>query len=170
MWRTPSLSRILVALMVAGFTATLLAASPHYKRGGKPVCTIDTSDGSASCTSGLVAGLGNDDIHIEVTVTASAGTLCHNPGNSLEVPGQNPATGSGSGSVDIDAGAIKNGTATIPAVETEPVVFDPVTAETAGCPNGNWTATVDQSSVSYSGFYSFQQPEGNQINSLSFAF
>jgi hypothetical protein len=107
---------------------------------------------------------------IVVTVSGTAGTFCHNPGNSNVVAGQNPAEGSSTGGVLIDDSDIKNGTLVIPPISTGAVTFTAPSAAEAGCPNPNWTVTVDTSNPEFSGFYSFQQPAGQQINSLSFDF
>lgn len=161
---------VLVAMALAiGVGAVVQAASPHYKKDGQPVCTI-ASDGSSSCTAGSVSGLGNDNILIVVTVTGEAGTVCHNPGNNNAVPGQNPASGSSTGGTLIDGSQIKNGTVVIPPISTGPVTFTAPSAAEAGCPNSSWTVTVDTTNATYEGFYSFQQPPGQQINKLSFAF
>jgi hypothetical protein len=161
---------VLMAALIATTTTAVFAASPHYKKGGKPVCTIDAGTGAATCSTGEVAGLGNEDVLIVVTVSGSAGTFCHNPGNTNIVPGQNPAEGSSTGTQLIDADEIKNGTLVIDPISTDAVTFTAPSSEEAGCPNPQWTVTVDTSNVEFSGFYSFQQPPGTQINKLSFAF
>src|SRR5262245_47982231 len=116
------MKRFVCASFVAISCAVVVAASPHYKKDGKPTCAI-AGDGSSSCTSGEVAGLGNENVLVVVTVNGIAGTLCHNPGNSLEVPGQNPAEGSASAGVFIDSSQIKNGTLVIPPITTVLLFF-----------------------------------------------
>ena len=166
-----AITALTAALVLTATTTTaVFAASPHYKRGGQPVCTIDAETGAATCSTGEVAGLGNEDVLIVVTVSGSAGTFCHNPGNTRIVPGQNPAEGSSTGTQLIDADEIKNGTLVIDPIDTDAVTFTAPSPEEAGCPNPSWTVTVDTGNVEFSGFYSFQQPPGNQINRLSFAF
>jgi hypothetical protein len=161
--------RILVALVVSAATATLIAASPHYKKGGQPACSIDTSTGTASCSQGLVAGLGNDDVRVTLSVLATDGQICHNPGNPDNyVLGQNPATASGSSTLNIGANQIKNGTLTIPPISAT-AVLAASSAAAAGCPNPNWTVTL-AGNPTYSGVYSFQQPPGVTIEKLSFTF
>ena len=162
--------RLVVAGIVSlGLSGVLLAASPHWKHGAQPVCTI-AADGSGHCTSGEVAGLGNGDVLIVVTLTASEGTFCHSPGNGKIVPGRNPATGSSTGGTFLSNSQIKNGSLTVPSIDVAaPVVSDIPTPQEAGCPNANWTVTLD-GVITYDGFYSFQQPAGQQINRLSFAF
>src|SRR5215210_5812012 len=82
---------VLVAVIATlALTATAaLAASPHFKRGGSPVCTVDQSGASASTTCrGVLAGLGNDDLLITTTVSGSAVYQCQNQGGNT-APGQN---------------------------------------------------------------------------------
>jgi hypothetical protein len=159
----------LAALIVSVTAAVVFAASPHYKKGGQPVCTavVNGATITATCSAGEASGLGNEDIRILVTLNGSAGTFCHNPGNSNIVPGQNPAIGTSATPVDIPGSAVKNGTATIPEISASLTITTP-TAAAAGCPNDNWTVTLGP--ASFTGFYSFQQPAGTQIDSLSFAF
>lgn len=166
-WRRDSrMKKFLVAVLAAAFGTTLIAANPHYKKGGQPVCTIEGD--TASCGTGLVAGLGNADVRVTVSLGAVADTFCHNPGNSNIVPGQNPAEATGSTSVDLSADQIKNGTLTLPAISTTVTVPVP-TAEGADCPNNNWTVTLGP--VVYGpGVYTFEQPPGTPIAKLSFEF
>jgi hypothetical protein len=50
-----------------------LAQNPHFKKGGEPVCTVSGSGASRSTTcSASLAGLGNGDLLIEVTVSGFA--------------------------------------------------------------------------------------------------
>lgn len=161
-------SRLLVALFFSVTAAAVIAASPHYKKGGQPVCTINTINGSATCSSGTVAGLGNDDVQVSVSLSASAGTFCQNPGNGNIVPGQNPANATGTSTLDFSADQIKNGTLTIPPISVSVTVATP-TASAAGCPNDNWTVLLGP--VTYGpGFYAFYQPPGTLIPQLSFQF
>jgi hypothetical protein len=63
--------------------------------------------------------------------------------------------------------AVKNGNASLPEISASLTITTP-TAAAAGCPNDNWSVTLGP--ASFSSFYSFQQPAGTQIDSLSFAF
>jgi hypothetical protein len=68
---------------------------------------------------------------------ATGTTVCMNPGNSLQVPGQNPATPAPvSGSALITR--VKNGTVSF-TVETD--APENPTPQSAGCPGNNWTAS-----------------------------
>ena len=160
--------RVLVALFVGVAAAAVIAASPHYKKDGQPVCSINSINGTATCSSGTVSGLGNADVQVSVTLNASAGTFCHNPGNTNIVPGQNPATTVATSTLDFSADQIKNGTLVIPPISVTATVATP-SAQTAGCPNDNWTVTLGN--VTYGpGFYAFYQPPGTLIQQLSFSF
>lgn len=163
------MSRLLVALFISVTAAAVIAASPHYKKGGQPVCTINNVNGTATCSAGTVAGLGNDDVRVTVSLSASAGTFCHNKGNPDNiVPGQNPATAVASSTLNFSPDQIKNGTLSIPPISVTVTVATP-TADTAGCPNDNWTVTLG--TVTYGpGFYTFEQPPGTVIQQLSFQF
>jgi hypothetical protein len=81
----------LIVLVVARLTATAaLAASPHFKKNGEPSCLIGGSAISKSVTcSGVLAGLGGEDLEIDVTVSGFAVYQCQNPSGKNEPPGQN---------------------------------------------------------------------------------
>ena len=133
---------IAVALLcAASFTATAVAASPHFKKGGEPVCTISSSSASSkstTCTATL-AGLGNGDLNITTTVRGFAVYQCQNAGGNI-APGQNRVlVGPVTAPTTIPSGSIKNGSVTFttnPAVLTAPST---VSGSQAGCPNPNWT-------------------------------
>lgn len=117
-----------------------LAASPHFKKGGEPVCTVSVSGASSSTTcSASLAGLGNGDLLIEVTVSGFAVYQCQNQGGNT-APGQNKVlVGPVTAPTTIPGDQIKNGNVsftTNPAVLTAPAT---VTGAEAGCPNPNWT-------------------------------
>src|SRR6266508_1949426 len=140
--------RILIALAMALAVATLsvstassaTAASPHFKKGGEPVCTVTTSGATSSTTcTGALAGLGNDDLLIATTVSGFAVYQCRNQGGNT-APGQNKVlVGPVVAPTFISGDEIKNGNlrfTTNPAVLTSPAT---VTGAEAGCPNPNWT-------------------------------
>ena len=117
-----------------------LAASPHFKKGGEPVCTVSGSGATRSTTcSASLAGLGNGDLLIEVTVSGSAVYQCSNNGGNT-APGQNKVlVGPTTTPTLIPGDQIKNGNVsftTEAAVLTAPAT---VTGAQAGCPNPNWT-------------------------------
>ena len=127
-----------IALLITAPTAT--AASPHFKKGGTPVCTVSTS-GSTSSTmcSGSLAGLGNGDVDLNTTVSGFAVYQCQNGGGNT-APGQNKVlVGPVTAPTHIPGTEIKNGNlafTTNPAVLSAPST---VTGAEAGCPNPHWT-------------------------------
>ena len=132
---------VLVVPLTLGLVAsTATAASPHFKKGGSPTCTVGGS-GSTSSTvcSASLAGLGGGDLVINVTVGGEAVYQCQNGGGNT-APGQNRVlVGPVTAPTTIPANQIKNGNVsftTNPAVLTAPTT---VTGAAAGCPNPNWT-------------------------------
>jgi hypothetical protein len=132
---------VLTAVALVLLTALpTLAASPHFKRGGEPTCTITGSGSSKTvvCT-GTLSGLGNEDVHIDTTVSGFAVYQCRNNGGNI-APGQNRVLeGPTTTPTDIDSDAIKNGNlkfTTNPATLTAATT---VSAAAAGCPSSNWT-------------------------------
>jgi hypothetical protein len=156
---------VILSLVAAlGPASAASAASPHFKRGGSPTCTITgtgTASTSTTCTATL-AGLGNEDLLIDTTVAGSAVYQCQNRGENI-APGQNRVlVGPVTEPTEIDSDAIKNGNlrfVTNPAVLTAP---ETVTGAEAGCPNPNWTGvnpTLTVTSITLD----IQQPVGTTI-------
>ena len=140
-----SRTRILIAAAVVAvfgaLSAVAIAASPHFKHGGEPVCTITgtgTNSTSTTCTASL-SGLGGGDLDINTTVSGFAVYQCQNNGGQT-APGQNRVlVGPVTEPTHIPGSAIKNGNLTFttdPAVLSAPTT---VTGAQAGCPNPNWT-------------------------------
>ena len=116
------------------------AASPHFKHGGEPTCTITGSGSSQTVVCGAsLAGLGNGGLKIDVIISGFAVYQCQNPGGNL-VPGQNKVLeGPQDVTTTVNADQIKHGTVTF---TTDPNVLKAaptVSGTVAGCPNGNWT-------------------------------
>jgi hypothetical protein len=134
---------VILATLFAAIVFTsspALAASPHFKKGGEPVCTVSTATASSSTTcSASLAGLGNGDLLLETTVSGFAVYQCQNQGGNV-APGQNKVlVGPVTAPTTIPGDQIKNGNVsftTNPAVLTAPGT---VTGAEAGCPNPNWT-------------------------------
>jgi hypothetical protein len=130
------LTTIFAAMVVA---SPAFAASPHFKKGGEPVCTFSgTTSIPVTCTASL-AGLGNADLQADLSVSGFALYQCQNAGGNT-APGQNKVLeGPATSNTSIPASAIKNGNLTF---TTEPATLSAaptVSGATAGCPNPNWT-------------------------------
>jgi hypothetical protein len=127
-----------VLAVAVAFPAT--AASPHFKQGGEPVCTVtQTADGPSTQCRATLAGLGNEDLLITVSMSGSAVYTCQNKGGNT-APGQNKVlVGPAVAPTLIDSDAIKNGNVTFTTNPTPPLnAPDEVSGAAAGCPNGNW--------------------------------
>ena len=136
-----ALSIALLAMAAAVVAPAATAASPHFKRGGSPVCTIGSSGSSSTsttCTASL-AGLGNETLVVDVTVSGFAVYQCSNQGGNV-APGQNKVlVGPVTEPTVIPADQIKNGTVTF---TTDPAVLSApsrVSGSQAGCPNSHWS-------------------------------
>ncbi len=167
MRRLATIVVLALGLVLVG-AQTSLAASPHFKHGGEPTCTINfTSPSSASVTcTATLAGLGNDDLLVTTSTSGTAVYQCQNNGGNI-APGQNKVlVGPATSTTSIPADQIKNGNLTFttnPAVLTAPTT---VSAAVAGCPNNNWTGvnpvlTVTDISLT------IEQPPGTVIFSCS---
>jgi hypothetical protein len=147
---------LFVGLFVAVTAASVFAANVHFK-GGQPTCT---ADGLTITYTGQLAGLGNEDVKVDISGSATFETTCQNRGGT-EAPGRNPAIAQFSGSVSIPANEIKNGTTPFLA---EATITEPTpTAAEAGCPNGNWTVNVGEATGFSSVTLTVEQPAGTVV-------
>lgn len=104
-----------------------------------------TDNGTTLTTTGKLAGLGNGDLAITVSVKGIATKItCTNPGGK-EAPGQNKPGVTAAASQTILSNEIKNGTVTINLTTSEPAQLTP---KQAGCPNNRWTSRIDDVSFS----------------------
>jgi hypothetical protein len=127
-----SVLTIALALLVVPLA---YAASVHFK-GGNPTFT---DQGTTLNTCFSLAGLGNQDVTITVVANGLIDTTCTNPGGNV-APGQNKTPVSPTTQVTIPSNQIKNGNLSVCLATKTPQA--PTAAE-AGCPNGNWTASVN---------------------------
>ncbi len=147
------------------------AANPKYKKDGKPVCTVSIvgGTGTASCTSGSVSGLGNEDVRVSVSLSVSAPTICTPPGNpGNTVPGLHRASATGSSTISFSPDQIKNGSLTLPPISASVTLAVP-SADAAGCPNSHWNVLLGTPSFG-AGTYTFEQPIGTEVPALTFSF
>jgi hypothetical protein len=128
---------LLVALVLTASAAS--AASPHFKKGGEPVCMFSGTTSIPVRCSGVLAGLGNQDLNIHLSVSGFALYQCQNGGGNT-APGQNKVlVGPAESDTAIPASAIKNGNLTFNTNPATLTAADTVSGATAGCPNPNWT-------------------------------
>ena len=135
MRRTAFVAIATFTTLVLGSSAAF-AASPHLK-GRNPVSFTD--NGLTLTATVSYAGLGNFDTFQELTATGNTVSTCTNKGENA-APGQNPAPTTTSGGTAVPKSDIKNGNVTITTTTNAPVTPIP---GAPGCPNPNWTETID---------------------------
>ena len=116
------------------FTTAVYAANVHFKSD-----PIVRDNGTTLTLCAALAGLGNEDLTITVSVTGTADTTCISPGGN-EAPGQNKIPYAASVSTTIRSTEIKNGTVSFCVTTPGP---RPISARLAGCPNNNWRARIN---------------------------
>lgn len=128
-----------LTVVVGSLTAwNAFAASPHVKGGRNAAGVITADQGKTLEACITLSGLGGGDLYATVIAQGVPVTTCTSPGGN-EAPGQNPATGTYSGTDITPSSEIKNGTVTVCAnTDTPP---NPSGIE-GGCPNNNWSATI----------------------------
>ena len=128
--------------MLAAFVLTssaAFAASPHFKKGGEPVCTFSGSTSIPVSCGGTLSGLGNNDLNIHLAVSGFALYQCQNGGGNTAAGQNKVLEGPATSDTAIPADAIKNGNLTF-ATNPATLTADPtVSGAVAGCPNPNWT-------------------------------
>jgi hypothetical protein len=88
---------------------------------------------------GLAAGLGPQDVIVQLLANGAPKVLCFNPkGNS--VPGQNPPKVTSKGNVFLDSDSFdKNGSVHFDVTAGSP---QSLSSKQLGCPNDSWTAVI----------------------------
>lgn len=134
MRRTGLISAIAaLALAEAGVT---WAAAPHMKNGDPSFF----DRGLQLEATGLLAGLGQVDLTVNLTATANVEATCTNPSSgNHQPPGQNPAPLTVTGSQAIPAADITNGNTTFDVFTALPQTPIP---QAPDCPNTQWKEDI----------------------------
>jgi len=160
--------RRIIVILAACFVATIafaspaVAASPHFKKGGEPVCSFSgTTSIPVTCTATL-SGLGNQDVNVHLSVSGFALYQCQNGGGNI-APGQNRVlAGPATSDTAIPASAIKNGNLTFTTNPATLTAAATVGGDVAGCPNTNWTGVNPTLTLTDIGLV-IEQPPGTPI-------
>src|SRR5437763_5543235 len=131
-----------VALAGAGMPAH--ADSVHLKGGAHSAPTF-RDNGLTLTASGALAGLGNQDLVVNLTATGNPIAVCVNPsvrnGKDNEPPGQNPAPVTLTANPEaIPASEIKNGNVSF-GLTTNPPTNNPIPGA-PDCPNHLWNEVI----------------------------
>lgn len=125
---------LLGVVAAVALSSVALAANVHFKNG-----PTFTDQGTTLQATGALAGLGNKDVTITLTAMGTASDItCTNKGGNV-APGQNKPRVTTIGQQSIPVTEVKNGNVSFDVSTAQPFV----TAKQAGCPNNNWTATVN---------------------------
>jgi hypothetical protein len=132
------MKRKLISLMAASLVAIMIT-STVFARSIK-FSGVTFSLGSL-IAQGSLTGLGNEDVRVVLEASGFPEVTCTNYGGN-QAPGQNPPKVSASGEQLLFGFDLtqKNGKSPFDVETVDPVVVDVVTY---GCPNANWTATID---------------------------
>jgi hypothetical protein len=131
---------ILAGFFVAAiaFASPAFAASPHFKKGGEPVCNFSGTTSISVTCSATLAGLGNQDVKVHLSVSGFALYQCQNGGGNI-APGQNRVLeGPATSDTAIPASEIKNGNLSFTTNPATLTAAPTVSGAVAGCPNNNW--------------------------------
>lgn len=127
---------LVLALAMTMVGSAALASSVHFKSKGGPTFT---DNGLTLTASGVLTGLGNGDVTVNINANGQPIATCTNPSGANQPAGQNPAQSTFSGTVVIDASLVKNGNVAFSVTTVAPPTPVP---GAPGCPNARWTETI----------------------------
>lgn len=128
-------AKIVICCFLLGTVA--FAQNIHLKPPNSAPSFFD--NGLTLTASGFLAGLGNEDILVELFASAQATAVCTNPAGATQPPGQNPAPATVGGQEPIPSSEIKNGTTPFSVTTRPPTSPIPGAPD---CPNPLWTETI----------------------------
>jgi hypothetical protein len=147
------------ALMTLFFTTTAQAAvvvttnagaapTGTHLQTGTIGCSVNSSTGLVSCTTYELAGVGGSDATAALNATYTATVQCRNHGGQIvEVKSQAKSAPTSTGKLSP-----KNGRLSVPALNSGPVPTATQFENQATCPNGNWTKTLENGTVTLFSF------------------
>lgn len=129
----------------------------HFANGSsEPVCTLDGL--TVRCTGTQIAGVGNTNATVTLSVTSTFTGVCHNPGVNSKVV--DPFTESETTTTSSVITSTKNGRLVVPAQTATGTTSEEFLADFT-CPNPLWTPEITGTSLSYSyslTFAGFDEP------------
>jgi hypothetical protein len=141
----------LMALALAAVPAlavTNFANAPsgaHYRQGSaEPICTVNETTNSVSCTGTTIGGVGNTNANLALITTVDADLTCTNRGGSVV----EPHSGTFTDSVEATLVPNQNGQLVVNPVATDPITEEDILAGFE-CPNRNWTDAVVNTDTSF---------------------
>src|SRR5215212_6910855 len=154
---------VVLGLIVAALTAVpAIAASPHFKGQNSPTFSQPTP--TTLNASGSLAGLGNYNTFVQLNASGVPDVTCTSPGGN-ESPGQNPGSVNVSGGQFIPTSSLdKNGNVPFNVTTSPPAA---ITGKQGGCPNNNWTATINSIDFSTATIIVYQDFNGNGLFSAN---
>ena len=154
--RTLAVLATAAALVLVG-AGPAMAANPHYLVG--PTFTLQQDTVTAT---GSVAGLGNENVDVVLTLEASVTVQCENPAGKI-APGQTKFFEASTTQSNLE---VENGRLNF----TISATADPAGADLTGaCPNSKWTPLPGDVTV-LSATLDIIQPSGSGIVVLSSSF
>jgi len=147
---------IALTVVLAGFAAPAQAATDfdnapqgaHYAQGSsEPECTFDSATAILSCTGTQIAGVGNTNADLVVSVSSEFTGVCRNPGTKRKIV--DPFTETDDASVSVPLTAAKNGRLVVPSQTVDGTSEAEFLADFE-CPNPNWEADLTEADISWS--------------------
>jgi hypothetical protein len=143
----------LMALALAAVPA--FAANAHFKQGSPQFSQTTPTTLTAS---GSLVGLGNYNTFVQLDASGVPDVTCTSPGGN-KAPGQNPGSVNVSGGQFIPTTSLdKNGNVAFSVTTNPPAA---ITGKQGGCPNNNWTATINSIDFSSATISVYQDINGD---------